>query len=89
MNTDNAPAHSDVLWMSGSGDAGRGGVERRSLLLVTFTHQTVRNRLSGYSNKTTGLFSESTLFSNSPYRLTREVLLLEWILTGLQHLIKS
>ncbi len=45
MIADDAPADSDVLWISGGGDAGRGGVERRSLLQVTFTHQTVRNRL--------------------------------------------
>ncbi len=46
MITDDAPADSAILWVSGSGDTGRGGVERRSLLQVTFTHQTVRNRLS-------------------------------------------
>ncbi len=42
MSADNAPADSEILWVSGSGDTGRGGVERRSLLQVTFTHHKTR-----------------------------------------------
>jgi hypothetical protein len=39
MNTDKALAHSMAHWTVGSGDTGRGRVERTSFFKVRFTHQ--------------------------------------------------
>ena len=44
MNTDKALANSIIQWIVGSGDTGRGRVERISFLKVRFTHLDVRNR---------------------------------------------
>jgi hypothetical protein len=39
MNTDEALANSIVHWTVGSGDTGRGRVERISFLQLRFTHR--------------------------------------------------
>jgi hypothetical protein len=43
MNTDKAFANSMALWTVGSGDTGRGRVERMSFLQLRFIHNNAKN----------------------------------------------
>jgi hypothetical protein len=45
MNTDNALANSIVYWTVGSGDTGKGRVERMSFLPLSFTHRKCKKRV--------------------------------------------